>query len=170
MRSRPVTEALAARAVSTLAALALALCVVCGAVLAVLYRPHQFGGLRVLHTGSAAVGLISAVAALVVARTGRVGVSRRGALVVLAGVLVVGGAVTTGSSLAWTGGNPAARGALLSGADQVVVAGKTVSGNSVALAFVVHVVLAVGAIALIVWAVVRQRRRTGNPGEIVGPR
>lgn len=83
---------------------------------------------------------------------------------------MVGGAVTTGSSLAWTGGNPAARGALLSGADQVVVAGKTVSGNSVALAFVVHVVLAVGAIALIVWAVVRQRRRTGNPGEIVGPR
>ena len=167
MQSRPATEALAARAVSTLAAIALGLCAVSGAVLAAVYRPHHLGALRVAHTGSAAVGLISALAAVVVARTGRIGVSKRGALLALVAILVIGGALTTGSSLAWTSGNPAARGVLLSGSDRVVVAGTTVSGDRVALGFVVHVVLALGAIALVVWAVGRQRRRAGNPDQIV---
>lgn len=80
-------------------------------------------------------------------------------------VLIVGAVITTGSSLAWTGGTPSNRGVLLSGADEVLVSGRAVSGDSVTLAFVIHVALAVAAVAVFAWVIVRQRRRGSGSGE-----
>ena len=159
MWSRPDPEALTVRAVSALAVAAFTGCMAVGVILAAVYRPHQSSGLRVLHAGAAAVGLISAIAAVIVARSGRVGVSRKGAFFVVGMVLLVGGALTTGSSLAWTGGAPEDRGVLLSGTNRVLVSGKVVSGNRVALTFVVHAVLSLGAVAVFGWAISRHRRR-----------
>lgn len=164
--SEPVAEspdalgAVAERPVGALVIAAAVVCVVSGAVLAVAYEPHELGWLRSMHTGAGAVAVISAIAGRVLATGGRLRVTGRRALVVLVVVLLLGGVVATGTSLAWQAGTTPQRGMFLGSVHHVHVGDRTVSPGSIAFGFVVHLVLGLCSFVLLAGRYVRLWWRT----------
>lgn len=140
---------------------------VSGIVLAVVYRPDDVGWLRVLHSGSSAVALISAVAAQVVRRRGRLKVSARGALGVIAVILLVGAAFATGSQIAWRGGRPDDVGMFLQSGRRVIVNDLEMKAGDLVVSFLLHALLGVCSVVLLGhrsarrWFRVLRRRRSG---------
>jgi hypothetical protein len=161
--NQPV-DAAPQRAVGRLTALAAIVSLVAGLALVFVYRPGSHGWLRTLHSGGAGVAVISAIAMVVVSRAGRLRTGTRGVVVVLAAIVVLGGAFATGSWMAWTGGVPSDRGIILSVGHSVVVSGHVVSRGGLICALVVHVALAACAAGLFGGGYVRSRWRRRLPG------
>lgn len=128
---------------------------VCGVALTFAYRPHEFGWLRVLHAGSGAIAVISAVAARVVGRGGRLRLSGRGIALGVLLVVVLGGLLATGSSLAWNGGAPDDRGMLIGPGHQVRVGNSSVGRGSLIAGLALHAALGVCAFVLLAGRYVR---------------
>jgi len=143
------------RSVAGLVVVAALVSAVTGVVLAAVYRPNEFGWLRSVHAGAAAVAVISAIAARVVGTGGRLRVSGRRALLLVVLIVVLGGAFATGSSLAWKGGSPDDRGMFLSAGHEVQVGGSSVGGGSLVAGFVLHTVLGVCSFVLLAGRYVR---------------
>ncbi len=153
------------RAVGGLVVAALAVAVMSGLVLTFVYRPGDHAWLRTVHAGSSAVAVISAIAAAVVRRGGRLRVSRRSAVKVVLLVVILGGVFATGSLLAWTGGQPGDRGVFLDAGHVVVVDGALVEPSELVVSFVVHVILGLCAVGVLGWEYVRAwwQRRSLDP-------
>jgi hypothetical protein len=135
-----------------------------GIILAVVYRPGEWGWLRTLHAATAAIAVISSVAARVVGAGGRVRLSRRGGVLVVALVLVVGAAFGTGSIVAWRGGQPSDRGMFLDKGHRVESGKSELQPADLVSAFVIHTVLGLLSFLLVAGPSVRQfRRRPGEP-------
>lgn len=160
-------EDAAEHAVMWLVAVSALVSLVSGVILAVVYRPDEFGWLRVLHSGSSAVALISAVAAQVVRRRGRLKVSARGALGVIAVILLVGAAFATGSQIAWRGGQPDDAGMFLESGRRVVVNDLEMKAGDLVVSFLLHALLGVCSVVLLGyrsarrWFRVFRRRQAG---------
>jgi hypothetical protein len=152
-------EVVSERPIGTFVVVASLVSVVSGCALAVLYRPHEFGWLRTVHAGSAAVALISAIAARVVGSGGRLGVSGRRAAVLVVLVIVLGGAFATGTSLAWRGGAAGDRGMFLGSDSRVTVDGDEVGAGALAVSFVLHALLGVCSFVVLAGRYVRLRWR-----------
>lgn len=151
------------RSIGLLVVLAAFVAAVSGVVLADLYRPHQWGWLRAVHAGSAAVAVISAIAARVLGTGGRLRMGRRRALVLVGTAIVLGGAFATGSTLAWTGGAPADRGVFLASGHRVLVGDSSVSSGSLLAGFLLHAALGVCAFVVLAGRYVRPWwRQRGN--------
>jgi hypothetical protein len=167
--SQPV-DPVPRRAVLGLAAAASLVSLGSGVALAFVYRPHEAGVLRALHAGTAAVAVMSVIAAHVIGSGGRLKPTRRGAVLVVGLVLALGAAIATGTALAWTDASPAEpfpadRGVFLPAGARVVVSGRAVSGRSIVITFIVHAVLGVCSLAVLGGEYVRSRwaqRRTGQ--------
>jgi hypothetical protein len=130
-----------ARTAGGLVVVAGAVALVSGVALAFVYRPGEFGWLRTMHSGAAAAAVITAIAARVVSRGGRVKVSSKGALLAVALVMVLGGAFATGSALAWRGGVAGDRGMFLGSGGRVEVGHDLVSRGSILTSFAIHTVI-----------------------------
>lgn len=139
----------AERAVGLLVIVAAVVSLVTGLALAFVYRPDEFGWLRMAHSGSSAIALISAVAARVVRRRGRIKVSGRGALGVIALILLIGAAFATGSQIAWRGGQPDDVGMFLDSGRRVVVNDLEMKAGDLVVAFLLHTLLGVCSFILL---------------------
>ena len=107
---RRIPDVVSERPVASLAIVAFGLCVLSGVVLGFAYRPHGLGWLRTMHSASAAVGIISVIAARVIGSDGRLRRSTWSIVMTVVVVLLVGAALATGPGLAWTSGDASARG------------------------------------------------------------
>jgi hypothetical protein len=162
-------DAVSERSIGAFVVAASLVSVVSGSALAALYRPHEFGWLRTIHAGSAAVALISAIAARVVGSGGRLRLSGRRAAMVVVLVIVLGGAFATGTSLAWRGGTPGDRGVFLNSDSRVTVGNDVVSPGALAVSFVLHTLLGLCSFMLLAGRYVRRwwrQRRT--PQQVLG--
>ena len=168
--SRPVpsshsVDLVPRRAVLGFAAVAALVSLGSGVTLAFSYRPNETGFLRGLHAGSAAVAVMSVIAAHVIGSGGRLKPTRRAAALVVGLVVALGAAIATGTALAWTDGAPADSGVFLRAGARVVVSDRTVSGRSIVVTFVVHALLGACSLAVLGGEYVRLRwvqRRTGQ--------
>lgn len=161
----PAFEPVSERAIGGLVVFAAAVSALSGIALAFVYRPHQYGLLRAAHSGGAAVAVISAIAAHVIGRGGRIKPSRRTVVLVVGTVVVLGAAIATGTSIAWREGAAADRGMFLPGSARVVVSERVVSSRSVLVAFVIHTALGIGSFVLVAGRYVRllwEGRRSGQ--------
>ena len=161
----PAFEPVSERAIGGLVVFAAAVSALSGIALAFVYRPHQYGLLRAAHSGGAAVAVISAIAAHVIGRGGRIKPSRRAVVLVVGTVVVIGAAIATGTSIAWREGAAADRGMFLPGSARVVVSERVVSSRSVLVAFVIHTALGIGSFVLVAGRYVRllwEGRRSGQ--------
>lgn len=167
MQSTSGTPQVSERHIGVLVLVASAVCVVSGVVLAFAYRPGAHGWLRTVHAGSAAVALISAIAARVVGSGGRLRVSARALLSILLGVLVIGAAFATGTVIAWQGGTAGDAGMFLGPGSRVRSGDATFGARALIWTFVVHAALAAGALLLLTGRSARlwwsQRREGAAP-------
>jgi len=147
----PVSE----RHVGLLVIAASVVCAVSGVALMFVYRPNEYSWLRTVHAGSAAMALISAIAARVVGSAGRLRPSTRGLVTIVFGVLVVGGAFATGTVIAWQGGTPSDAGMFLDPDRQVRSGNSTIGGRALLWSFLLHAALAVASLALLAGRAVR---------------
>ena len=149
--------------------------VISGIALAFAYRPSDYGWLRTLHSGSAAVTVVSAIAARVVRRGGRLKMAGSMVPKVIGLVFLVGGAFATGATLAWTGGEGGDRGMFLASGHRVAVSGQVVTSSGLIVSFVAHLALGLCAVVLLGAVYVRRwcrprptdrRRSTRPPGRL----
>lgn len=163
----PETDPLAdapRQAAGGLVLLSAALAALSGIALTFAYQPDAWRWLRTLHAGAAAVAVVSSIAARVVARGGRLKISRRAVGFVAVAVLVLGGAFATGSLLRWEGGAPGDHGVFLDAAQNYSVDGTDVSAGSIAVSAAIHTALGAAAFVLLGWDQLRAawRARRGR--------
>lgn len=155
MESTPPVPPVSERHIGLLVIAAAVVCAVSGIVLVFVYRPNEYSWLRTMHAGSAAVALISAIAARVVGSGGRLRPSTRGMAVLVLGVLIVGGAFATGTVIAWQGGAPSDAGMFLDADRQVRSGSSTVGARALLWSFLLHAALAVVSLVLLAGRAVR---------------
>jgi len=160
----PLDDA-AERGIGLLVVAAAAVSAITGVVLAFVYRPDEVSWLRVLHSGSSAIAVISAIAARVVRRRGRIPFSGKGVLGVIALILLVGAAFATGSQIAWRGGRPDDVGMFLQSGRRVIVNEAEMKAGDLVVSFLLHTLLGVCSFILLGGRYVRGWVRRGErPG------
>jgi hypothetical protein len=112
-----------------------------------------------LHSGAAAIAVVSAIAARVVATGGRIRLSPRTLVVGAVVLFLLGGVVATGTVIAWKGGVPSDRGMFLAAGRSVLSGTHRVTADGLMVSFVVHSVLGVCSFLVLAWPAARSLRQ-----------